>query len=184
MNTPVEADTPRQAFQPHCELLFDTVFFTFVGGTPVDNDPHLVLPMTFVNTGTAPAIVEWLRAKVVSSQGTKLFVPRNLVNHREYLQGGGMLMLNTVHVLSHFSGFQVSPGKELQVSVHFSQEKQDERYPYLQWSAGPHVVELYVKYRDRDKPVLSKTLDIAIAAELLAKRPLQSRLVQNEHIDI
>lgn len=179
----------NRAIDTQCDLLVDTVFLTvlgIIGSGPVDNDLHVVLPITFVNGGVRTAAIEWVAVKVKSAAGTALFTPVNLVCHKEYVQGGGMLLLNSLHMLSQFSEFPIPPGQTLAVSVHFSREKNDPRYSPIPWSAGPHTIEIYVKYRDRDTPIHSKSLNIDVPADVVSLKSAQTRLVivQKRHIDI
>jgi hypothetical protein len=136
-----------------CELLLDTL--AYVHPAP-SGSACLALPLTFVNHGVRIAIIEWVAVRIRCGTQVHLYEPDGTMDFSKFLQGGQRL--HAENFLGPFSEFAVAPGAERTICPFFSPALGKSAYPVLPWTAGEYIFEVFVKYRDRELPVLQRTL--------------------------
>ena len=121
--------------------------------------------MIFVNGGVRTAIVEWIAAKINTVDHIKLYTPVCLIDLQRLIQG--KRALHAENTIGQFSEFPVLPGHAYQINVLLTQEENDARYPFKPWQPGQYIVDLYVKYRDRNTAILQRNFEIDVTQEML-----------------
>jgi hypothetical protein len=136
------------------DVLLDTIAFMHPANPP--DNLTIVLPMTIVNHGTRAAIVEWIVLRVSGPGAPKLYTPTMTVDFQSLIRG--RRHLHADNTIGPFSVFAVGPGAEKQLAIVLTQEANRQDYQVSRWVAGRYEFALYVKYADRELPVLQRTL--------------------------
>jgi hypothetical protein len=146
-----------------CDVVTSTL--GFVHPQNPQGSPSIIIPITFVNQGVRTAIVEWAAVRVLDGGSPRLYGPLTTVDFTEFLRG--KRVLHASNIIGQFTEFAVLPLTEKSICILFNAEVDRADYPVREWVAAQYTFELWVKYRDREIPVLQRTLKLAIHHELM-----------------
>ena len=151
-------------FKPR--ILFGEVVLTRHPGIP-GNTPTILLPLAFVNVGHGAGVIEGLTLKIESDETVKIYTPVLEVDYQKFFSCKGTL--GDENILGAFNLFPLGSRETLKKSIAFTQEAKSTRYPFSEWSPGPHVFRLYLKHNNQTSPIEVGAITKMISPEILAE---------------
>lgn len=134
---------------------------------PSHNSLALVFPLSFINRGYGEGIVESLAVKAVfcNTQETKLYTAVVEIDMMKFIQG--RRKLHAENTLGSFAAFHLDAKAALKKYILFTQEEQNENFPFSSWEAGKYRFEIYTKTSASRKPHKVTEFEREITQEIL-----------------
>lgn len=145
-------------------LVGDVMFASAQGFTA--GSPPLVLPVSFLNSGSGDGVVEWVAAKVIDENAVvKLYIPVAEIDLTEFMRG--RRLLHAENTLGAFVSFPIHSKESVKKHILFTQEEKHQKYPFNVWAPGKYVIEVYVKALEWKAAKMVGRFDLEVTGEML-----------------
>jgi len=172
----------NELFPFNFRLITGEVIFA-VPTNPPYHSLQIVLALSFVNEGYGHGVVEWPALKIKTKNTVKLYTPIAEIDYEKFLQG--KRKLHAENLKGAFGPFTLGAREVVKKYILFSQEQNNSKYPFNEWSEGDHKFEIWVKTSNEEKAKLVNTFKQKIDKKLLESYFSGSgTLIMNREIDI
>lgn len=148
--------TIRRALESQCDVLVGQFIFhgsQLVSGRGIESNLEFVIPFSFANGGSRTAVIEQLAMRVTDSSGIeKLYQPQDYVHWPSYYEFTSFTSGSFSQ--GNFSPFPLLPNNLRECHILFQQVQSHPNYQYTEWVPELYTFEVFVKFADRELPVL------------------------------
>ncbi len=151
---------------------------------PRSDNLQFVLPLSFVNTGYAEGIIEWVALKFVPTVGGEEFVcdPIAEIDLTKFLQG--RRHLHAENILGAFLPFPLESKKSIGKAILFSPQLSADEQPRL-FVLGEYRMDVYLKASSESVPQKMLSVEKALTPKLIQDfRAGGSIFVNNREISL
>jgi len=150
---------------------------------PSHHSPAIIMALSFINKGYGQGIVKWPALKIITNQSVKLYTPIAEIDYEKFLQG--KRKLHGENIKGAFGPFILGAREVVKKYILFSQEENNSKYPFNEWSEGDHKFEIWVKTANSNRAKLAGTLNQKIDKKLLESYfSGTGAVIMNREIDI
>lgn len=172
----------NELFPFNFRLISGEVIFA-VPTSPSHHSLQIVLALSFINDGYGQGVIEWTAVKIITEKSIKLYTPLAEIDFEKFLQG--KRKLHGENIKGAFGPFTLSTREVVKKYILFSQEENNPKYPYSEWSEGDHKFEIWVKTSNNKKAGLENTFNQQIDKKMLDSYfSGTSAVIMNREIDI
>jgi hypothetical protein len=133
--------------------------------SPSHHSLQIVLALSFINEGYGQGVIEWIALKIKTKNTVKLYTPIAEIDYEKFLQG--KRKLHAENIKGSFGPFTLGAREAVKKYILFSQEENNSKYPFNEWSEGDHKFEIWVKTSNEEKAKLVNTFKLKIDKKLL-----------------